>query len=108
MKPPRRASASTQEDRARTLVAAGFAVPGMLTLVTLPAIRALIPSGLDSPGDPEQRLFLLFFGVASLPFTLAAVGVAWLRPPQARGLRLVIWAAIALAAAGSAYAFLAR
>lgn len=108
MKLAPRASASAQEDRTRTLVATGFTVPGMLTLVTLPAIRALIPPDLAPTGDPEQRLFLLFFGVASLPFTLTATAVAWLRPARPRGLRLVTWLALALAFSGSASAFLAR
>lgn len=103
---PRRAGASPREDRARALVAAGLSVPGLLTLVTLPAIKALIPPGFDPAGEEGQRVFLLFFGLASLPFTLAAAAVAWLRPPRPRALQLVAWAAVVLAAAGSAYAFL--
>lgn len=108
MKLPRRASASPAEDRTRVLVAAGMSVPGILTLVTLPAIKAMIPPGFEPGDEAGQRLFLLFFGVASLPFTLTAAAVAFLRPPRTRGLQLVSWASVAVALAGAAYAFLTR
>lgn len=104
----RRASASPREDRTRALVAAGFAVPGILTLVTLPAMRALVPPDMDPSGDAGQRLFMLFFGLASTPFTLTAAAVACLRPPNARALQIVAWTAVATAALGAAYAFSAR
>lgn len=86
-------------------MALGLAVPGLLSLITLPAVHALLPPALDPAVSADERLFLLFFGLASLPFTLAACGVAWLRPARSRRLRWLAWAGVALAAGGAAYAF---
>ncbi len=94
-----------EDDRHRALILGGLSVPGMLSLLVLPSVRLLLPREFQR-GSPDDELWLfLFFGCASLPFTLAAVVVGLQQPVRPRVPRLLAWMAIALALAGAAYAF---
>jgi hypothetical protein len=93
------------EDRQRALILGGLSVPGMLSLLVLPSVRLLLPREFQR-GAPEDELWLfLFFGCASLPFTLAATVVGLQQPIRSPIPRVLAWTAIVLALAGAAYAF---
>ncbi len=90
-----------QRDLARFAVSAGLAIPGILSLMVLVVTRLALPDDVaQSANDPVLHSF---FGLATLPFTLAGIVALWTHPIDDRVKTALAWAALALALLATAY-----
>lgn len=90
-----------QRDLARFAVSTGLAVPGVLSLIVLVVARLALPDEVaQSANDPVVHTF---FGMATLPFTLAGIVALWTHPIDDRVKSVLAWAALALALLCTAY-----
>jgi hypothetical protein len=101
----RRPSASARDDVVRAAVVAGLALPAWVTLLALLPFVFFPFSDLPSWEADRRDLEMAFFGLAALPFTLIALGVAVLRPPRDVRLRLLNGLVLALAMASAYFTF---
>jgi hypothetical protein len=101
----RRPSASARDDLVRAAVVAGLALPAWVTLFALLPFVFYPLSDLPSWEADRRDLEMTFFGLAALPFTLVALGVAVLRPPRDVRLGLLNGLVLAVAFASAYFTF---